>query len=170
MIKARRNIETGVIVEKQYPRSDNEPIIDLDDNLEWFDIQTEAKPDYNPYQYNCLPQLNIVDNVCIKRWNLIEKTEPEIVQGLNNAVGEWIDNKYPFWEQNKHSGKALRYANTLILGQTPSEYDLTYIQYITDCADWASQCRVKRDELENEYKTTGVLPEVIFPEKPIKPF
>lgn len=177
MIKALHIKSTGEIIKKEYPRKDEKPVKGLNKDLQWLDLAIEPKPDFNPIQFNLDYELNIVDGVCVQSWVLREKPQEEVIKGLNNAVGEWIDGngnvnegQYPIWEQNKHSGKALRALNKMLAGGTLTTSEQNYINYVQKCADWAAECRNLRDDYEATYLSEGQLPAVVFPNKPEKTF
>lgn len=160
---------TGEKRRANYPAIWPNKIIGLDENLEFFEIEQQSKPSYNPIQYE-LKEIVTIDVKAVISYEKTKKSDTHIILALNDSVGKWIDSNYPLWEQNKHTGKVLRYFNLINSGKTPTVQELRYIDYIQLCADWATECRDLRDEYQSIIENGEDLPIITWPIKPIKPF
>lgn len=174
MIAYLFNKSTGKGEKKKYPRKDNIIIPDLDKNLEWYELKYAPRPVINEMQYylrEYVERGDVIENtlpIATVNYAIEQLGEAIVITNLNNSVGRHIDASYPQWEQSKHAGKSLRFLYKLQTGQLITEEETKYITYIQTLADWVSECRELRDLYENEFLTTGTLPEVIWPERPLK--
>jgi len=182
MIVIKYNKKTGEKDKVKYPAIWGDPVPNLDKDIVFYEIKELEKPSYDTNQFTIKEKYNLTEIegdyllICEVEYFLVEKPEAAIIQFLNNSVGRWIDGnggrdgngEYPLWEQNKHTGKAIRYMNVIMLGGTPTAEEKEYIDYITECADWAGECRTTRDAYEAEYKETGILPVISFNPKPMR--
>lgn len=174
MIVIKEIKDIGETFKVPYPAKWGNEIINLDDNIEFYEIQNGEKPVFNSNQFDLIETITLTEfkgdflNIAEIEYSLKEKRQDEIIDFLNNSVGSWIDTQYPFWEQNKHSGKALRALNKMMLGETLTLDEQAYIDYVQACADWASECRALRDDFEYVYTTEGTLPDIVFSNKPAR--
>lgn len=146
----------------------------LDSNLEWYELHYETAPPYNPAQYDLIEIYTLTEEtgeflkIVDVEYELVEKSESEIINYLNSSVGEYIDTNYPWWEQNKHQGRSLRFSQKLHSNIELTADEQAYLSYIIACADWAADCRQLRDDYEEIYRTEGELPEIAWPSRPVK--
>jgi len=165
IVRDKQTLEFNVI--KNYPRGDeSKPIDGLEENLEIFKIIDVAPLfDINKQRLSIDGYLftneAYNEHIKIAKLNYIISDIPpdEIIKKLNNSLGNHLDSNYPFWEQNKHSGKGLRYISTLMQGGTPTQEESSYINSkVIVLADWARRCRDERDKREKNYLENNIFP------------
>jgi len=161
---------------KKYPRNDLEPIVGLSDDIIVYYVIESDKPNYDnrthSLKFNEIWSDDIYEDkehikICYKNYYLSQLPNEIIIENLNNSVGDWIDNNYPLWEQNKHTGQILR----LRLQKEKSEwdeFDIARYEWIINTADWVRSCRLKRDLYEYELMN-NIIPDFIWDNRPDKP-
>lgn len=172
-----RNEKTGEVVKKEkYPaRDEDRPVVGLGEDLTIYKLK-DVKPLHNDNveflfnkgylfteeTYNAFIKIAKID------YEVVACLENEVVEKLNLSLGAHLDSLYPFWEQNKHSGKAIRYIHTLLAGGTPDQTDTDYItSKVLVLADWAKRCRDARDLKEKEFIKRGKVPAFEWEPRPI---
>ena len=43
--------------------------------------------------------------ICERVYELVEKSQDEIIERLNTELGNYLDTEYPLWERTKHAGE-----------------------------------------------------------------
>lgn len=100
-------ISTGTKTKVDYPAIWGEPVIGLDPDINFYEIQEQPKPPYNPEQFTISEVWTLTENVgeflsvCEIGWQLTEKSQTEVINNLNRTFGEFIDNAYPLWQRIK---------------------------------------------------------------------
>lgn len=170
----RHDKNTGETIKTKYPRIDLEPVVGLAENIEYYELIYE-NIEHNIFQILKPDDVILTSdkgtflNIARQTYVIEQKSNDDIINILNSSVGSHIDNLYPLWEQNKHSGQIMR----LVIGKEKTdwdEFDFARYNWIVDTANWAKTCREMRDEKELILKTKGIMPNLNdWPERPQKP-
>ena len=172
--KVTKSIER---ITDKYPRKDiSEPLEGaadyqlyvIDHTIPAFDELKQTVKVLPNYALTTEKYLNHSHILIATKYQLIDKTKDEVIEALNDSLGKHLDTSYPFWEQNKHSGRALRYISSLSMGGTPTAEETNYInRKVVVLADWASRCRVERDNREKEYRDNDIFPSFEWEARPL---
>jgi hypothetical protein len=160
-------------IEKEYPNKDiSKPVEGLNEikvNGQKQPVKTEDRIDYyfinevipvneNPEQYNLLQLEDVLTDefhmeykhlkICNRMWILVEKSQAEVKQRLNDELGIFLDEQYPFWERDKHMRKEL-------FGKSTTDEK----KYIKELDAWMDKCRALRDTKEAAY-LSGTFPDL----------
>ncbi len=170
------NTFTGEKLFCKYPNIDINVKINVADTQYYSFIENEY-PEFDSNYQKVSEEIILTDElyndishikIAIREFTVSELTTAQIIENLNNSLGKHLDNNYPHWEQSKHSGKSLRYLNTILSGGTPTNEDSNYInEKVLILADWTANCRLSRDEKEIELLTNNKIPSFEWEERPI---
>jgi len=151
----KRYKDTGKIEMVNYPRKDLGILIGLDENIEYYGIVENKRPNYEPNTHR-LKLVEVLSDdayegkshikTFTKSYELEQLPNEIIIENLSNSVGEHIESNYPNWKQNKHSLE-------LQIGTTQER-----IEYITSLFNWSKRCRTERDLKQSELLNKNILP------------
>jgi len=132
---------TGKYITEEYPRIDTKPVINLAEELEYFEIVKEVEPSYNINEYTIHINTILTEQksskfpalkVAIIEYELQLIPKNEVISNFNNAFGTFIDSAYPIWQRVKDltastNEGTIRQAQEASLRETRQERELLYI-------------------------------------------
>lgn len=149
------NTETNKRELVPYPRTDLKPAIGLDANIDYYGIVEGEKPTINHNTH----YLKIVEvfsdepyqemthiKTYMKKYESHQLSNGQIINNLNNSLGNHLDSGFPLWKQ-------IKYLKELANGITPERK-----AEIQPYFDWQNRCRAERDLRENELINNNELP------------
>ena len=155
--------------EQDYPNKDiATPVKGLNPAIQFYWIE-ETKPiNENPQRYNLIQQPDVLTDtvhptyshlkICKMVWLLVQKTEPEVIQMLNDDLGMYLDTNYPTWERDKDIRKYM-------YDKVPNNEK----QYIKSVDEWMDNCRILRDQKEAAFLNNPLTSFPTFSDYPSKP-
>lgn len=169
----------GEFIKIGYPRKDFKPVEKLEKGIQFYYIE-ENRPDYSPEKSSLkkVDGLELTEDKheeyphilkAIQNYEVIDYTQSQIINNLNRAVGEWIEERLPVWKQVKYISRFM-YLDILAKEGTATTEQLQEMEYLNDLDNWVIKCRADRDLREQEYLNNGIFPSFIFDEMPLKTF
>lgn len=177
MMFYRINTDTSEKRKVKYPRNDYNPIYNIDSNIKYYAIVESEKPLHDSRTHRLVVHEDVIDEAWdghdhIGVYNISYSVEQlpndVIIQNLKDSVGQYIDEQYPYWEQNKHQAQIFRLL--FEVGEANWDiYDQARFNWIHNLGNWARAQRNLRDQMEYELVEMGTLPDFIWEDRPEKP-
>ena len=167
-------VHNGEITKSKYPAMWGNKVVDLDSEIEYYEIVLADKPPYNPNQFATEEHIQLTDiygtnklKIANITYPIIEKSEAQIINFLNQNLGEYLDSEQPLWKRVRDNTTAndMRWdiGKDQFTAKNHEDYD-----FIKSVEAWEKKCRKDRDNYEKHYKNTGTLQEVVYDVKPVK--
>lgn len=163
-----RNLSTGEIKHVNYPRHDNGPVIGLSSNLRYYvteNIDYTDSFDSNLYhlklheEYTDEPS-STYPHIYVRRlWYELELNDVnQIIENLNNSVGDYLETCFPYWKQLKYLNRYVTLTEIQVESGLMSS-EAIELEYIKSVRLWFDRVRLSRDEKEYNLVKNNVLPD-----------
>jgi hypothetical protein len=151
----------------EYPRHDMQPVDSTIEGVQFYLVKEEERPEYDSARGSMkqkeLVLTNETDNenphfkIAVKGWEVVSFTQDQIIQRLNDSLGQHLDSNYPLWQRQKHTDELN------MMHSSPER-----IAEISALKTWEFECRAERDKREQEYINTNQFPSFEWEPKPEK--